>query len=686
MEDYPGIIGIDLGTTYSCVGYWDKDRVEIITNPLGKNTTPSWVAFTDNETLIGEAAKKQAASNPKRTIFGVKRLMGKRFNDDEVQEDLEMYPFRVTGDKNDMPNINISYKGSERTFKPEQISALILEEMRKIAEAKLGQRVTRAVITVPAYFNDSQRTATKNAAKIAGLECEKILNEPTAACMCYGLEKKEQGAKVLIFDLGGGTLDVSILNLYNGIFEVLSTSGNTHLGGEDFDNIVINKIIDEFARKKKLDRTEMRDNISEKSNRMLKREVEEAKKIISSAQETTIEIDNFYNGEALIYNLTRRKFELWCEVLFCKCLDPIKKAIEDSELDTNEISEIVLVGGSTRIPKVQDMLSKFFNDAILNKSVNPDEAVAYGAAVQGAILSKHDESGKTKELLLLDVTPLSIGIRARNGIMSKIIPRNTQIPTSESKVYSTVEDGQTAVIIDIYEGEREFVKDNHKIGDFELNDLPRQARGAVKIEVKLTLDTNGILTVKAMDRDTGNSEEVTVTDTTRLSIDDINRMVDEADEFRADDQLKKEALNIKYSFEKDLDFAMSSINNPQLNKDDNGNDVLTIQQLTDMNEFILSNLTWLEDNEDDLSKERIELAKEQFKLGTKEIMSKIYARKKQVDMANKYRDVEDELIDEQEVLNNAFGANEEETVRLNLVAQPKSKTKPKIIMKKKQNK
>lgn len=657
MEDMPTtnqIIGIDLGTTYSCVGHWVDDHVEIIPNENGANTTPSWVAFTDNEILVGEAAKKQAASNPKNTIFGIKRLMGKRFNDDQVQEDLDDYPFEVTSDPNDIPTIKVHYKEDVRSFKPEQISALILEKMKKIAEAKLGQRVKKAVITVPAYFNDSQRTSTKNAATIAGLECDKIVNEPTAACMCYGLNKKENNSKVLIFDLGGGTFDVSILNLYNGIFEVLSTSGNTHLGGEDFDNIIIRKVIEEFARKQGVNLDVVLENMNERAARRLKTEAEIAKKTISSAMDTRIEIENFYDGKPLITKLTRRKFETWCAPLFEKCLEPVRRALEDAELDRNQIGEIVLVGGSTRIPKIQEMLSNFFDGAQLNKSVNPDEAVAYGAAVQGAILSKQDQSGKTKELLLLDVTPLSLGIRAKGGVMSKIIPRNSQVPTSESKIYSTVEDGQTAVMIEIYEGEREFVKDNHKIGDFELTDIPRQPRGAAKIEVKFSIDANGILSVKAVDRETGNNNEIRVTDTARLSQEEINRMVDEAEEFRADDEMRKEALNCRYAFEKELTFCQQSINDEELTKDDKGKDILEDQEVIWMNEFILNNLTWLEDGEETLSKEQIVQAEQAFKLNTKPIMSKVYARKKQLDMARQYKDVDDELIDEQDLVDHAF--------------------------------
>lgn len=645
MEDFDGVVGIDLGTTYSCVAFWDKDKVQVIPNSTGKNTTPSYVSF-GKEIVCGDMAKKTASKNPANTLFGVKRLMGKRYSDDDVQEDLETYPYMVTGDQNDVPTIHVTYGETTRKLKPEQVSALVLEEMKRTAENYIGKKVKKAVITVPAYFNDSQRGATKNAAKIAGLECMKILNEPTAACMCYGLDKKESDTKVLIFDLGGGTFDVSILNLDEGIFEVLSTSGNTHLGGEDFDNIIVKYCMQEFQKK-------YGDfNPSPKKLSKLKAEAEEAKRTLSSIKETTITVDSFDGDNDLEIKFTRRKFEMLCDDLFRKCLLPVEAALNDSKLDRSEINDIVLVGGSTRIPKIQELLMNYFNGASLNKSVNPDEAVAYGAAVQGAILSGNDESGKTDELLLLDVTPLSIGIKAKDDVMSVIIPRNTQTPTRETKYYTTSSDGQTSVNIEIFEGERQFVTDNHKVGDFLLKGLPSLPRGAVKVEVTLTIDCNGILTVTATDCESGTCAEIKVTDTVRLSQDDINRMIDEADEFRADDELRRESLAAKHAFEKDLDFTMSSMNNPELNTDESGKDILTEKEKDFMNQFILNNLTWLEDNDGELSKEQITQAKDQFKLASKEIMSKIYARKKQLDMKRKY--VKEEHIDEEKILQEAF--------------------------------
>jgi L1 cell adhesion molecule like protein len=641
MEDFDGQIGIDLGTTYSCVGVWVDDHVEIIPNEKGKKTTPSWVAFTDTEILVGEDAKEQSNLNPCNTCFDVKRILGRKFNDEGVDEDIDHFPFEVVPDRNDLPLIKVAYKGEEKTFKPEQISALVLGKMRDVAEAYLGKRVKKAVITVPAYFNDSQRTATKNAATIAGLECDKIINEPTAACMCYGLDKKSDNSKVLIFDLGGGTFDVSILNLYGGIFEVLSTSGDTHLGGEDFDQIIVQNVVAEFSKKQGVSPTDIRKSVAPKKWKQLKLSAERAKQTISTAQQATIEVDSFYNGEDLSYKLTRTKFEIWCNELFQKCLEPVKNALDSAGLKPTDIEELVLIGGSTRIPKIQSMLSEYFGGKTLNKSVNPDEAVAYGAAVQGAILSKTDKSGKTDELLLLDVTPLSLGIESKGGVMSTIIPRNTQIPVKKSKVYSTVEDRQTTVTVKVFEGERKFTADNHKIGDFELTDIPKQARGVPKIEVTFSIDGNGILTVTAIDKESGSSNTVKITDTSRLSQEDINRMVDEAEEFRAEDEMRKSALQARQQFEKELLFVQQSINDRVLTTTDEGASLVTEEEVSWMNQFILNNLTWLEENEV-LSLEQIESAKRLFQTNSKGIMGKVYARKKQIDMKTKYMDEQEQ--------------------------------------------
>lgn len=643
MEEFEGCIGIDLGTTYSCVGFWDGDHVEIIANELGKNTTPSWVAFTDTDILVGELAKNQASTNPKNTLCDIKRFIGKRYSDETVQQDCEHFSFNVVGDKNDIPLIKVTYKGQEQGYKPEQISGLVLGKMRTIAESRLGKRVKRAVITVPAYFNDSQRIATKNAATIAGLDCLKIINEPTAACLCYGLNNKTDGTNVLIFDLGGGTFDVSVLNLTGGIFEVKATSGNTHLGGEDFDQILSQYLLEQFLKKNP---GESGVSKSLKSLRKLRSAAERAKCALSSSSDTLVDIDGLYDGVDFSMKLTRNKFEQLCEPVFQKCLEPVRQVLEDSHLKPEQIDEIVLVGGSTRIPRIREILSGFFSGKKLNMSINPDEAVAYGAAVQGAICSKQDTSGKTKELLLLDVTPLSLGIEAKDGIMSKIIERNSQVPTSKKKIYSTVEDKQTSVLIQIFEGEREFTKDNHKIADFELTGIPKQARGVPKIEVTFSIDGSGILSVKAVDRDTGTANEIVITDTTRLSQDEINKMIDQAEQFRADDEIKKAALNTKYSFEKYLTDIQRAVNDPELITDETGEAVLTREEIDFVNKFILNNLTWLEDDENH-NKEKIEQARMQFAHGTKAIILKIFARKKQLDMRAKH--IKDDTIDDKDL-------------------------------------
>jgi heat shock protein 1/8 len=656
MDDvFEGQIGIDLGTTYSCVGFWNQDHVEIIPNENGNNTTPSWVAFIEDEIIVGDYAKKQCKNNRKNTIFDIKRLMGKHFSDDDVQDDIEHFPFQVVSNANGIPLIQVEHKGEIKQYWPEQISALILEKMRKIAEAYIGKRVRKAVITVPAYFNDSQRVATKQAAKIAGLECDKIINEPTAACLCYGLDKKTDGTNILIFDLGGGTFDVSLLHLSSGVFEVLATSGNTHLGGEDFDNIIMGKLLEEFCLKNQLNPQEVRNNISDKVLKKLKDEAETAKKILSTATITTIEIDNFYNNEDLITKLSRSKFESWCLPLFRKCLDPVRKVMEDAGIESGQVAEVVLVGGSTRIPKVQSLLSDYFGGIILNKSVNPDEAVAYGAAVQGAILSKNDTSGKTQELLLMDVTSLSLGIESKGGVMSKIIDRNSQIPVRKSKVYSTVEDGQTSVLIKIYEGERQFTADNHILGEFVLDQIPRQARGAAKIEVIFNLDGNGILSIKAVDKETGNCEELEISNSSRLDPETIARMIDEAEEFRADDEVRKNAMLAREQFEKELAFVQQSITDPELNCDEEGNAILAEEVYSFMNQFILNNLAWLEEN-CDLTKDVIDQAKTVFNNTIKDHMSRIYARKKQLDMSRKYvkDEVEPTVEDVQKLTDSVF--------------------------------
>ncbi|KAF3001259.1 Heat shock protein ssb1 [Curvularia kusanoi] len=551
-EVYEGAIGIDLGTTYSCVANYEGTNVEIIANEQGSFTTPSFVSFTSEERLIGEAAKNQAAMNPENTVFDVKRLIGRRFDDETVKKDIQSWPFKIVA-AGDSPMVQVEYLGETKQFSPQEISAMVLVKMKEIAETKLGKKVEKAVITVPAYFNDNQRQATKDAGAIAGLNVLRIINEPTAAAIAYGLGsgKSEKERNVLIYDLGGGTFDVSLLHIQGGVFTVKATAGDTHLGGQDFDTNLLEHFKKEFTRKTKKDISG-----DARALRRLRTACERAKRTLSNATQTTVEIDSLFDGEDFNANITRARFEDLNQKAFAGTLDPVAQVLKDASIDKSKVDEIVLVGGSTRIPKIQKLLSDFFGGKKLEKSINPDEAVAYGAAVQAGILSGKATSAETADLLLLDVVPLSLGVAMEGNIFAPVVPRGQTVPTIKKRTFTTVADNQQTVQFPVFQGERVNCEDNTSLGEFTLAPIPPMKAGDAVLEVVFEVDVNGILKVTATEKTSGRSANITISNAVgKLSSTDIENMINDAAKFKSSD----EAFSKKFEGRQQLESYISRV-------------------------------------------------------------------------------------------------------------------------------
>lgn len=597
------IIGIDLGTTYSCVAAYDEatEKVVVLPNSIGERTTPSWVGFTSTGRVVGQPAKSQAAMNALNTVYDVKRIIGRSLDDPITREEAKRFPFPIVDGGNGRPVIEVNWNGGVQRLSPEEVSSMVLLEMKRSAEAALGVPCKRCVVTVPAHFNDQQRQATKDAGRIAGLDVVRIINEPTAAALAYGLHSahhiEASVSNVVIFDLGGGTFDVSVLSMEGGVFTVKATGGDTHLGGEDFDNCVVDWCLKSVQEKHGANAMKALKS-SHRSMQRLRRACESAKRILSVSHETDIEVEGLIDGADFIANLTREVFNRMCHSLFESCMQTVRGVLRDANVTVDQVRDVVLVGGSTRVPALQDMLLALFNNRIeLCKTINPDEAVAYGAAVQGAILKNGGTGGGVAldgvamDLLLLDVTPLSLGIELEGKMMSVLIPRNTAIPCVRSREYSTVDDYQTEIDIVVFEGERPQTTANNMLGEFRISGIERAKRGEPKVEVTFELDANGILKVSALDKVTGAAAKADIkADRGRLTDEDIDRMVMDAERFRAQD----EALAHKIHLRNALEEVVFSVKSKYMEK----NDIVGIGKLDSI-------LEWLEYDSEEASLEEV---------------------------------------------------------------------------------